>query len=120
MKTNEQIKTEVLNYLNKSSKHLFTIGDVEHKVIVEGDFYIIITGNNVSIKNIDNMIGYYVSNTKCVIKHQLFLTPRYYNQEIKTIKYYKESKLLTQKIQDSIKGKKNIEEIKSIIKNILS
>jgi hypothetical protein len=66
------------------------------------------------------MIGYYGSNTKCVIKHQLFLTPRYYNQEIKTIKYYKESKLLTQKIQDSIKGKKNIEEIKSIIKNILS
>jgi hypothetical protein len=120
MKTKEQIKTEVLNYLNKSSKHLFTIGDVEHKVLVEGDFYIRITGNDVSVNSIDFYINHWDSNAKNVIKHQLFLTPRYPKMEIKTIKYYKESKLLTQKIQDSIKGKKNIEEIKSIIKNILS
>jgi hypothetical protein len=120
MKTNEQIKTEVLNYLNKSSKHLFTIGDVEHKVILEGDFYIVISGSDIYIKNINTIIELYKNDSKCVVKNQLFLIPRYYNKEIKTIKYYKESKLLTQKIQDSIKGKKITEEIKIIIKNIIS
>jgi hypothetical protein len=85
MKTTEQIKTEVLGYLTKTLNHLFTIGDTEHKVLLEGDFYIVINGSNVSVNDINTMIGYYGNNTKCVIKHQLFLTPRYYNKPIKTI-----------------------------------
>ena len=35
MKTTEQIKAEVLGYLTKTSNHLFTIGDTEHKVLLD-------------------------------------------------------------------------------------
>ena len=119
MKTNEQIKSEVLNYLKKSSNHLFKIGNSEHKILLEGDFYIIITGNNISVNSIDTMMGYYRNNTKCVIKHQLFLAPRY-AQDIKTIRNYKISKEKYNLISESIKGKLDRKEIQSIIKNTLN
>jgi hypothetical protein len=120
MKTQEQIKAEVLNYLTKTTGHLFTIGRSEHKILLEGDFYIAITGNNISINNINTMISYYGNNTKCVIKHQLFLIPKYYNQEIKTIPNYKLAKQKYNLISDSIKGLKDSNEIRNIIKDILS
>lgn len=120
MKNVEQIKAEVLNYLTKTSNHLFTIGDVEHKILLEGDFYIVINGNNSYVNNIDNMIGYYGNNTKCVIKHQLFLTPRYYNKPIKTIPNYKLAKEKYNLISESIKGKTDKAEIQKIIKSMLS
>jgi hypothetical protein len=119
MKTKEQIKSEVLNYLTKTTGHLFTIGKSEHKILLEGDFYIIITGDSVSINNVDTMIGYYSSNTKCVIKHQLFLIPRYYNKEIKSIPNYKLAKEKYSLISESIKGKTDKNEIQKIIKDIL-
>ncbi len=120
MKTNEQIKTEVLNYLTKTTGHLFTIGKSEHKILLEGDFIITITGDNVSVSNIDTLIGYYGNNTKCVVKHKLFLIPRYYNQEIKTIPNYKLAKQKYNLISESIKDIKDVNEIRKIIKDILS
>lgn len=105
MKTKEQIKTEVVNYLQKASKHLFTINDVEHKVLLEGDFYIIITGNSISINSISNKIDYYGSNSKCVIKNDIFLVPRYYNKKIKTINNYKLAKKKYDEISESITSK---------------
>ncbi len=119
MKTNEQIKTEVLNYLTKTTGHLFTIGKSEHKILLEGDFIITITGDNVSVSNIDTLIGYYGNNTKCVIKHKLFLIPRYYNQEIKTIKNYKLAKEKYNLISESIKGMKDVNEIRKTIKELI-
>jgi hypothetical protein len=120
MKNVEQIKTEVLNYLTKTSNHLFTIGDVEHKILLEGDFYIVINGNTVSVTDIKTMIGYYGDNTKCVIKHQLFLIPRYYNKPIKTIPNYKLAKEKYSLISEAIKDKTDKTEIQKIIKNMLS
>lgn len=119
MKNVEQIKSEVLNYLTKTTGHLFTIGKSEHKILLEGDFYIIINGNNVSVSNINTMIGYYGNNTKCVIKHQLFLIPRYYNQEIKTIPNYKLAKEKYLLVSNSIKGKTDKNEIQKIVKDII-
>ena len=119
MKTQEQIKTEVMNYLNKTTKHLFLINGVEHKVLVEGDFIIRITGKNVSVSQISKKIGWHGSNTKCVIKHELFLIPRYPNKEIKTIKNYKSAKELYNKISESIKGKTDKTEIENIVKGLV-
>jgi hypothetical protein len=119
MKTQEQIKTEVVNYLQKSSKHLFTIGSAEHRVILHGDFYIRITGNDVSVDIIDFYINHWDSNAKNVIKNDLFLIPRYYKKEIKTIPYYNNAKLLTNKILESISDKTDKKEIISIIKGML-
>ena len=119
MKTTEENKAEVLNYLNKSSKHLFMIDDVEHKVLVEGDFYICITGNSVTVRNINDNISYYGSNAKCVTKHELFLNPRYYNKDIKTIKNYKLARQKYLEISEAIKGK-NKNEIQKIILGIIN
>lgn len=119
MKTQEQINTEVKNYLNKSTKHLFLINGVEHKILVEGDFIIRITGKDVSVSQISKKIGWYGSNAKCVIKHDLFLIPRYYNKEITTIKNYKAARELYDKISESIKGKEDANEIKNIVLGLL-
>lgn len=115
MKTKEQIKTEVINYLNKTTNHLFLINGVEHKVLFEGDFIIRITGKHVYVIDISKNIDYHGTNTKCVIKHVLFLTPRYPCKEIKTIKNYKSARELYDKISESIKGKKDFNEIKNIV-----
>ena len=120
MKTTEENKAEVLNYLNKSSKHLFTINDVEHKVLVEGDFYISISGSDVTVRNINDKITYYGSNAKCVIKHELFLNPRYYAKEIKTIKNYKLARQKYSEISEAIKGKTDRNEIQKIILGIIN
>jgi hypothetical protein len=119
MRTKEQIKTEIVNYLQKSSKHLFTIGGAEHRVILHGDLYIRITGNDVSVNSIDFYISHWGSDAKNVIKNNLFLIPRYYKREIKTIPYYKDARLLTNKIIESIKDKKNMDEIKNIVKGLI-
>jgi two-component system phosphate regulon sensor histidine kinase PhoR len=73
MKTKEQIRTDVVNYLNKTSKHLF-VDDKGNlfKVIFDekSGRYITIQGDRVSASynTIDESIEYYGSNAKCVIK----------------------------------------------------
>ena len=119
MKTKEQIKTEVMNYLEKTTKHLFLISGSEHRIILHGDYVIRVTGEDVSVQSIDYIINCYVSNAKCVIKHSLFLTPRYYNREIKSIPYYKAAKEFTNKIIESIKDKNNQSEIRNIVKGLV-
>lgn len=73
-KTNQQIKTEVVNYLTKTSNHLFIKPNGEYfKIeIKDSSFYKNENGKE-EIINIDNSINWYSENTKCVIKHQLFL-----------------------------------------------
>ena len=121
MKTTEQIKSEVLTYLNKSAKHLFTIGNDEHKLLIEGDFFIVITGKNITyIRNIDNIIKNYNTNSKCVIKHNIFLEPRYWNRTLTSIKNYKLARDKYSKISEKIKGITDAEEIKKMIKVMIA
>lgn len=101
MKTNEQIKLEVINYLEKTSKHLFnkpssirlTSDGIEHsydklnlfKVIKVDDVFKYLEDGKIKNINIDDLVNYYKENSKCVIKHRLFL-----NKGIKSIKNKRE------------------------------
>lgn len=102
MKTTEQIKTDVVNYLNKTSKHLF-VDDKGNlfKVIFDENLgrYITIQGDRVDVSyiTIDEKIAYYGSNTKCIIKHDLFL-----NKNLKSVKNFKVMRQTVKQIQDGI------------------
>lgn len=91
MKTQEQIKLEIISYLTKTSNHVFILPkqiwsykDKKYiynyedyklfKVIkVNDDFYTITSNDEKSKIDIDYYIKYYNNNSKNVIKHQLFL-----------------------------------------------
>jgi len=129
MKTTEQIKSEVINYLTKTSNHLFqTTKEEFYKVLVEGDNYIVINGDKVSVTNVNDMISYYGNNTKCVIKHQLFLIPSYTSlnypatnsNKLKSIKNFKTMREKFNKISEAISGKTDKTEIKNIVTNKLN
>lgn len=129
MKTTEQIKSEVINYLTKTSNHLFqTTKEEFYKVLVEGDNYIVINGDKVSVTNVNDMISYYGNNTKCVIKHQLFLIPSYTSlnypatnsNKLKSIKNFKTMREKFNKINEAISGKTDKTEIKNIVTNKLN
>ena len=129
MKTTEQIKSEVINYLTKTSNHLFqTTKEEFYKVLVEGDNYIVINGDKVSVTNVNDMISYYGNNTKCVIKHQLFLIPSYTSlnypatnsNKLKSIKNFRTMREKFNKISEAISGKTDKTEIKNIVTNKLN
>ena len=129
MKTTEQIKSEVINYLTKTSNHLFqTTKEEFYKVLVEGDNYIVINGDKVSVTNVNDVISYYGNNTKCVIKHQLFLIPSYTSlnypatnsNKLKSIKNFKTMREKFNKISEAISGKTDKTEIKNIVTNKLN
>ena len=123
MKTTEQIKQEVINYLEKTSGHTFqkpkatfkygnvtTPGHYEYdyenstyfKVFKDkkGDFYIL-EGDKFGYKlrkiDIDYYINYYQGNAKCVIKHSLFL-----NNGMKSVKNTKYIKGLIKDILETL------------------
>lgn len=96
MKTQEQIKSEIISYLTKTSNHVFIVpkktwSTKEEKYIYDyksyklfkvvkigDDFYTIIKNPILIIDvkekiDIDYYIKYYNNNAKNVIKHQLFL-----------------------------------------------
>lgn len=107
MKTKEQIKQEIVNYLTKTSGHTFikpstkfkygnseTPGYYEYdyddftyfKIVMKGDEFFYLEKNERSDYkmyqiNIDNSINYYGNNSKCVISHNLFL-----NKKMKSVK----------------------------------
>lgn len=107
MKTKEQIKQEIVNYLTKTSGHTFikpstkfkygnseTPGYYEYdyddftyfKIVMKGDEFFYLEKNERSDYkmyqiNIDNSINYYGNNSKCVISHTLFL-----NKKMKSVK----------------------------------
>lgn len=99
MKTTEQIKAEVVNYLTQTSQHLFT--DTKggfYKVFIEGDVFIVIKDEKTTVYDINNYVKWYAQHAKCVIKHMLFLLPSYSyvgsNQnnnanKLKSIPYFK-------------------------------
>jgi len=125
MKTTEQIKSEIVNYLTKTSIHTFVKPKTIYKYGKEGhyceydyenftyfkvfkkdeDFYVLenSNGQNTPITykmkkiDIDYYITYYGNNSKCVISNNLFL-----NKKMKSVK----------------NNKYVIDEINEIIKNI--
>lgn len=92
MKTQEQIKQEVVNYLTKTSQHTFSYEDGSlFKIEKVGDkFYLIDQKSHKQVSEIeyDKTVSYYMENAKCVIKHRLFLSRPV--KSIKTNKYTKE------------------------------
>jgi hypothetical protein len=107
MKTTEQIKQEIVNYLTKTSQHTFVKPKVTYnwtqreneydyndftyfKVIkIEDDFFKL-CGNqksyNLTKIDIDNYIRYYGNNAKCVLSHNLFLDKKM--KSVKSNKYH--------------------------------
>ncbi len=91
MKTNEQIKQEIVNYLTKTSHHTFSYDDGKlFKVIKDEDkFFIVDENSHQKFKELfDFYINNYGNNAKCVLKHSLFLGRKV--KSIKTNKYTKE------------------------------
>ena len=118
MKTQEQIKSEVINYLENTSKHLFaTKTDSLYKVILdkESDRFIVINGDRVSLYNIGDYIKWYGVNAKGVIKHIIFL-----NKELKSIKNFKAMRLKVDKIKSLIKSDMTKDSISKIILEIIN
>lgn len=116
MKTTEQIKSEVITYLNKTSIHLFTKENGEFfKVLIEGDNFIIINGLKVNTYNINYYVSSYGANAKNVIKHLLFL-----DRKVKSIKNYKTMRNKMSIIKDSISDKIDNSEINKIVTSLIT
>jgi hypothetical protein len=90
-KTNEQIKTEVINYLTKTSNHTFQKENGSYLKVFkkdDGSFYVF-EDKTVNLPiNIDQYISWYGENAKNVIKHRLFLDKKM--KSVKNIKSLEE------------------------------
>ena len=89
-KTNEQIKTEVINYLTKTSKHTFQKENGSYfKVVQSGKGFQVFENKTLNIEwNIDQYIFWYGENAENVIKHRLFLDKKM--KSVKNIKSLEE------------------------------
>lgn len=115
-KTTEQIKSEVVNYLNKTSIHLFVKENGDFfKVLVEGNNFIVINGDKATTYNIDEQVNWYGVNAKCVIKHMLFL-----NRKLKSIRSFKTIEEKFTKIKEDISGKTDKAEITKLVNQELT
>ena len=102
MKTNEQITKEVINYLDKTTNHLFVkpkssydwntstyTYDYENgtyfKLFKKEDGYYLIEDEKVKKIDIEHYIKYFGTNSKCVISHILFLNKKHKMYKIKCI-----------------------------------
>ena len=117
MKTTEQIQKEVNNYLTQTERHLFKIGDVEHKIIISDRRIIKISGKNIQIYDIDRIIKYNGGGSKSTLKYILFRI--FNNKDIKAIRQNKDSITKYLDISNSIKGKKDDQDIKNDILKLL-
>jgi predicted GH43/DUF377 family glycosyl hydrolase len=105
MKTTEQIKQEIVNYLTKTSQHTFvkpkstykwsqTGPQYEYdyneftyfKVIKIEDEFFKLENNKLTKIDIDYYIKYYGNNAKCVLTHNLFLDKKM--KSVKSNKYH--------------------------------
>ena len=123
MKTQEQIKQEIVNYLTKTSQHTFIKPKVTFKwktegsyheydyndftyfkvIKIEEDFYYLEKQNGTSNYklnkiDIDYYIKYWGNNAKCVISNNLFLDKKM--KSVKSNKYHLEK---IKEILESIK-----------------
>ena len=117
MKTVEQNKQEVINYLTKTSIHTFLKpkatfkwGDMNKpghyeydyedstyfKVFNEGEKWFYIEDGKIKNLDIEHYLKYYDSNAKCVISNFLFL-----NKKMKSVR---NNKFIQSKINDVLKN----------------
>ena len=104
MKTKEQVQQELNTYLTKTSQHVFVSGDnknflrVVETTTINGEkiWFSIWLDENLEPKSIDRSVDvsrYTDPNSKCWVKHSLFL-----NREMKSVKLKKK----TQWIADAL------------------
>jgi hypothetical protein len=105
MKTTEQIKQEIVNYLTKTSIHTFVKPKANYKwaqtgsqyeydyneftyfkVIKIEDEFFKLENDKLTKIDIDNYIRYYGNNAKCVLSHNLFLDKKM--KSVKSNKYH--------------------------------
>ena len=122
MKTTEQIKSEVVNYIEKTSKHLFVKenGDFQKAIIINNNIIIFSIKKDLSdgkfdIYQLDDQIKYYTNNTKCVLKHRIFL-----NKKLKSIRNFKTINDKLSKIKEVILDRTDRSEISKICTQILT
>ena len=117
MKTKEQNKQEVINYLTKTSIHTFLKpkatfkwGDMNNpgyyeydyengtyfKVFNEGEKWFYIEDGKIKNLDIDHYLKQYDSNAKCVISNSLFL-----NKKMKSVR---NNKFVQSKIEEVLKN----------------
>lgn len=118
MKTVEQINKEVNNYLTQTQKHLFKIGNDEHKIVVSGDNIIKITGKDIKVYSINSIINLNNGSSKTVLKNLLFRYPSY-GKKVESIRQYKSAVEKYSKIKDVVKNKINQQEIKDDISKLI-
>lgn len=110
MKTQEQIKKEVINYLEKTSLHVFikpksrfdwkeskynydyTDSTYFRIIKVSDEKYKILENNKITDMDYEYYIRNYNENAKCVIKHMLFID--------KKMKSVKNTKLINKTIDE--------------------
>jgi hypothetical protein len=137
MKTKEQIKSEVVNYLKKCSGHLFKIEggykwsgparyvqeeEKELKVIINGDQAFFITGDDVVKIDIDKIIEAQGTNSKSIIKGRIFWRYDYKLERVRkvwSIPNYKSSKRKWSDITESIENSKSSEDVIKLIQSNL-
>lgn len=120
-------KLEILNYISIADDHLFLVGDdsngwQEHKVLVEGNYYIDITGNTVNIYEIKQTIDEQLLNSYGsidIVKNKLFKVPSK-GKQIKAIPNYKAARAKYDSIANAIKGKYKKVDIWNTIMGILN
>lgn len=119
MKTQEQIRKDVMDYLEKTSIHTFLkpkatfkYGDQNKhgyyeydyekgtyfKVFKEGEEWFYIQNESINRIDVEWYLQYYKNNAKCVISNQLFL-----NKQMKSIK---NTKFVRSKIEEVRNSKK--------------
>jgi hypothetical protein len=105
MKTTEQIKQEIVNYLTKTSIHTFVKPKANYKWVQTGsqyeydyneftyfkvikieDEFFKLENDKLTKIDIDNYIRYYGNNAKCVLSHNLFLDKKM--KSVKSNKYH--------------------------------
>jgi hypothetical protein len=92
MKTLEQIKTETVSYLTKTSNHLFKIGEELMTIkVIEGEFYVVKTDlelNNLKVTKIgiEWYEKYFQKNMKSGISYNLFKS---FGKKSVSIPYFK-------------------------------
>lgn len=108
MKTKEQVQQELNTYLTKTSQHVFVSGDnknflrVVETTTMDGEkiWFSIWLDENLAPKSIDRSVDvsrYHDPNSKCWVKHSLFL-----NREMKSVKLKKKTQWIADVLVEAV------------------
>lgn len=86
MKTTADYKKELVNYLTKTSKHLYQTESGHYFVTILQDNTLVVLDSNGGVRkyNIDSFVEYYKEHSKSIMKQSLFL-----GKKTKTVRRYK-------------------------------